>query len=76
MLTAPITRTVSTTVKVDDERFDIKEDDEGGLWLILKAGNGNALDHEDEEEEGTIMLTITAKDMAVGCRKKHCRRRW
>ena len=46
-------------VKVDDKRFDIKVDDEGGLWLILKAGN--ALDHEDEKDG--ITLTITAEDM-------------
>ena len=45
-------------VTVDDPRFDIKKDDEGGLWLVLKAGN--PLNYE---EELLIQLVITAKPM-------------
>ena len=52
------------TVKVDDDRFDIKVDAEGGLSLILKAGK--AL---DREEEKAITLTITAEDKAAGAEK-------
>ena len=45
-------------VTVDDDRFDIKEDAKGGLWLVLKEGN--PLNYE---EELLIQLVITAKPM-------------
>ena len=43
----------------DEERFEIKVDAEGGLWLALKAGV--ALDHE--KEDGFVTVTIKAVDM-------------
>ena len=47
-------------VTVDDEdRFEIKVDAEGGLWLALKAGV--ALDHE--KEDGFVTVKIKAVDM-------------
>ena len=47
-------------VTVDNKKFEIKEDADGGFWLALKAGN--ALDHETDDP---IELTITAKPMTV-----------
>ena len=47
-------------VTVSDRRFEIREDDQGGLWLALKPGV--ALDHEGREG-GVITVTVTAVDM-------------
>ena len=47
-------------VTVDDKRFEIKKDDEGGLWLVKVAGA--ELDHENDEEAGEIPLEIMAVD--------------
>ena len=46
-------------VTVDDDRFEIKVDGEGGLWLALKAGV--ALDHE--HRGGFVTVTVTAVDL-------------
>ena len=48
-------------VTVDDDRFEIREDDEGGLWLALKEGV--SLNHEKRGELGVIEIEITAVDM-------------
>ena len=48
-------------VTVDDDRFEIKVDDEGGYWLALKEGV--SLNHERRGEGGVIEVEITAVDM-------------
>ena len=45
-------------VKVDNPRFEIKIDDQGGYWLALKEGV--SLDHEQASE---VRVTVTAIDM-------------
>ena len=47
-------------VTVNDPRFEIRVDDEGGLWLALKPGV--SLDHEGREG-GVFNVTVTAVDM-------------
>ena len=46
-------------VTVDDDRFEIREDDDGNLMLALKAGE--SLDHE--KEGGFVTVTVKAVDM-------------
>ena len=47
-------------VTVNDPRFEIRVDDQGGLWLALKPGV--SLDHEGRED-GVVEVTVTAVDM-------------
>ncbi|MCY4341576.1 MAG: VCBS domain-containing protein [Gammaproteobacteria bacterium] len=54
-------------VTVDDERFDIKKDKDGGEWLVLKAGN--PLNYE-KVMGGAIQLEITAKPMMLDAKGK------
>ena len=43
------------TLSVSDDRFIVKEDPEGGLWLVLDEG-------VDHEMEGTVDVTVTVMD--------------
>ena len=45
---------------VDDDRFEVKQDPAGGLWLALKADQ--SLDHE--AEDGSVDVTVTFTDSA------------
>ena len=45
---------------VDDDRFEVKQDSAGGLWLALKADQ--SLDHE--AEDGSVDVTVTFTDSA------------
>ena len=47
-------------VTVNDPRFEIRVDDEGGLWLALKPGV--SLDHEGSQGD-VVPVTVTAVDM-------------
>ncbi|MXW46496.1 MAG: cadherin repeat domain-containing protein [Gammaproteobacteria bacterium] len=48
-------------VVVNDPRFEIKIDDQGGYWLALKEGV--SLNHEHPTENGVVDVVVTAIDM-------------
>ncbi|MCY3942017.1 MAG: putative Ig domain-containing protein [Gammaproteobacteria bacterium] len=45
-------------IKVDNDRFEIRTDDEGRKWLALKAGESL----NRERESGEVLVTLTAID--------------
>ena len=48
-------------VVVNDPRFEIRIDDQGGYWLALKEGV--SLNHENPLENGVVDVVVTAIDM-------------